>query len=91
LEDSKIKVEQKVRLVLVFCLRYEGDPLCHQLKDKLRNVGAGTELAIIIQMIDYAGKDKRKGDLFAKQDFLKKSKILLNNVFMLEPEQNVFL
>lgn len=42
-------------------------------------------------MIDYAGKDKRKGDLFAKQDFLKKSKTLLNNVFMLEPEQNVFL
>jgi hypothetical protein len=61
------------------------------LKDKLRNFGAGTELAIISQMIDYAGKEKRKGDLFAKQDFLKKSKTLLNNVFMLEPEQNVFL
>lgn len=37
-------------------------------------------------MQEYAGKDKRKGDLFAKQDFLKKSKMLLNNVFMIEPE-----
>lgn len=76
---------------MVFCLRYEGDPLCHQLKDKLRSLGTGTDLAIINQTIDYAGKDKRKGDLFSKQDFLKKSKTLLNNVFMLEPEQNVFL
>ena len=91
LENSKIRIEQKVRLVLVFCLRYEGDLLCHQLKEKLRNVGAGTELGIINQMIEYAGKDKRRGDLFAKQDFLKKSKTLLNNVFMLETEQNVFL
>jgi hypothetical protein len=80
-----------MRLVLVFCLRYEGDSLCHQLKDKLRNVVAGIDLGIISQMMDYAGKDKRRGDLFAKQDFLKKSKTLLNNVFMLEPEQNVFL
>jgi len=75
--------------VLLFCLRYEGDPLCQQLKEKLRLVGA--DLSIINQMFDFAGKDKRKGDLFAKQDFLKKSKTLLNNVFMLEPEQNVFM
>jgi len=54
------------------------------LKDKLRSIGA--DLTVVNQVTDYAGKDKRKGDLFAKQDFLRKSKTLLNNVFMLEPE-----
>jgi Sec1 family len=86
IEDPKTKLEQKLRLVLVFCLRYEGDVLCHQLKEKLRNIGAEKELIVVNLVIDYAGKDTRKGDLFAKQDFLKKSKTLLNNVFMLEPE-----
>lgn len=86
LDDSNIKVEYKVKLVLVFCLRYEGDQLCQQLKEKLRNLGLSNQIAIIGQMQEYAGKDKRKGDLFAKQDFLKKSKMLLNNVFMIEPE-----
>jgi hypothetical protein len=56
------------------------------LKDKLRSIGAEKELSTISQVLEYAGKQRRKGDLFAKQDFLKKSKTLLNNVFMLEPE-----
>ena len=89
IDDPKTKLELKVRVVLLFCLRYEGDALCHQLKEKLRLIGA--DLSIVNQILEFGGKEKRKGDLFAKQDFLKKSKTLLNNVFMLEPEQNVFL
>ena len=28
IEDPKTKIEQKIRVVLLFCLRYEGDTLC---------------------------------------------------------------
>lgn len=29
IDDPKTKLELKVRVVLLFCLRYEGDALCH--------------------------------------------------------------
>jgi len=45
IDDPKTKLELKVRVVLLFCLRYEGDALCHQLKEKLRLIGA--DLSIV--------------------------------------------
>lgn len=55
-------------------------------------IGLESELNMISQVIDYAGQSKRQGELYMKNNFLlKKGKQLVSNMFMQEPEQNVFL
>ena len=49
-------------------------------------IGHENETLLVNQVLDYAGRQKRRGDLFAKGDLLKKSKTFFNNVFMLEQD-----
>lgn len=85
--DPKIRKNEKVKLVTLFSLRYEDDPLCSQLKQALRMAGLDSELAQITQMLNYAGRAKRQGELYAKNNFwMKKSKQLVSNMFMAAPD-----
>lgn len=93
INDPLIKDIEKLKLVLLFSIRYEGDNLCIQLKDALRNViKMDLELSLINHLLEYAGTKKRQGELFQKGSFFKKIKQNMNNVFMLENgAQNLFL
>lgn len=32
IQDSKVSKQDKLKICLLFCLRYEGDQICNQLK-----------------------------------------------------------
>ena len=56
---------EKLRLVLLFSLRYENDDKVFKLKELLKKTGLGEDQVRIIDcLIEYAGKAKRSGDLF---------------------------
>ena len=64
-ENSKV---EKLRLLLLFALRYENDNLVYQLKQKMRTQGVSDEqLRLVDNMLDYAGKTKRSTELFQSQ------------------------
>jgi len=47
---------EKLKLVMLFTIRYESDNQCSQLKDSLRNVlKSDSDLSMINHLLDYAG------------------------------------
>lgn len=73
LEDPEIDQFEKIRLVMLFSLRYEGDSKVKEFRKTLRelNISPG-HLDFIDLLIQYAGKDKRSGFLFGKSTSLLK-------------------
>jgi len=65
IDNMEISKMEKLRLLLLFALRYENDTLVFQLKQKMRTVGVQEEqLRLIDNMLEYAGKNKRSTELF---------------------------
>ena len=65
INDSSIHKYEKLRLSLIFCLRYENDEKIFNLKEALKKQGiAEKQIKYIDCLIEYAGKAKRSGDLF---------------------------
>jgi len=64
---------EKLRLLLLFSIRYENDSLVFSLKDKMRTQGFSDEqLNLISCLLEYAGKAERTTDLFGASDIVSK-------------------
>lgn len=61
--DQEVDNGELLRLFLLYCLRYENDDKVRTLKEQLKpRVGGALEVAT--SLILYAGKAKRRGELF---------------------------
>ena len=81
---------EKLRLLLLFTLRYEKDSLVFQLKDKLRAQGMDPDhLAFCDYLLEYSGSETRGSDVFNEKDLLGKGKKLFSSMF--SEVQNVLL
>mmetsp|Transcript_95452 Transcript_95452/g.269763 ORF Transcript_95452/g.269763 Transcript_95452/m.269763 type:complete len:579 (-) Transcript_95452:375-2111(-) len=65
IRGSSITNMERLRLVLLYALRYEHDGSVQQLKDNLRSKGIGEEqVGLVDQVLRYGGSHARSGDLF---------------------------
>ena len=73
----------KLRLVLLFALRYETDTnSIAALVKKLRDSGIPDEYANYVSWIlDYAGKSQRLSDLYGKRDSIVKFRSKMKDIF----------
>ena len=56
---------EKLRLAIIFALRYENDEKVFKIKELLKKQGiADNTLKHIDSVLEYAGKSKRTSDLF---------------------------
>jgi len=56
---------EKLRLLILFAIRYENDTLVYQLKQKMRTCGVSDDnLHLVDWVLEYAGKQKRAAELF---------------------------
>jgi len=57
--------KEKLRLLLLFSIRYEGDGLIYKLKETCRSQGISeNQLQLVNLLTTYAGKSERRSDLF---------------------------
>ena len=57
IENPEISKVEKLRLMLLFALRYENDNMVYNLKTKMRTAGINDEqLKLVESMLDYGGK-----------------------------------
>ena len=65
IQSEEISKVEKLRLLILFSIRYENDNLIFKLKEQMRGQGISEEqLNLINCMLEYAGKNQRKADLF---------------------------
>jgi vacuolar protein sorting-associated protein 45 len=73
---------ERLRLVLLFALRYENDSLIPLLKDGLRQKGiCEDQVRLVDDLINYAGSHVRSGDLFGNKNFFSQAKKTLTSSF----------
>ena len=73
---------EKIRLALLFTLRYENDEKVFKLKELLKKNGIGeSSIKLLDYILEYAGKSKRSGDLFQNKDNFSKAKKFLGSYF----------
>jgi len=66
---------ERLRLVLLYALRYEHDSSILELKQLLSSKGIGEEqIALVDQLLQYAGSHIRSGDLFQNKSFFASAK-----------------
>lgn len=71
LRGNDITNMQRLRLVLLYALRYEHDSSNSQLKEELRKKRIGEDqIDLVDQVLRYAGSHFRSGDLFQNKSFL---------------------
>mmetsp|Transcript_16400 Transcript_16400/g.55827 ORF Transcript_16400/g.55827 Transcript_16400/m.55827 type:complete len:570 (+) Transcript_16400:155-1864(+) len=80
LDDMTLREEERVRLVMLFALRWEGDGdrQAAQLVDRLCQTGVRRELVELVRaVVKYGGEARRSGDLFGSRSlFAKASKMM---------------
>ncbi|KAJ3331949.1 vacuolar protein sorting-associated protein 45 [Blyttiomyces sp. JEL0837] len=90
IQIPNISDEEKLRLVILYALRYEKSAQNQTavLIDNLRGAGLSEKKVSLVEaMLEYAGADQRMDDLFANQDILARTK----NVFKgLKGVENVY-
>jgi len=91
-EDSKIHFEDKLRLVLLYSLRYENESnqiatLKRSLREKAVSDTARSRVATLDELLSYAGTKVRGGDLFGNKTFLSKLKLFSGG---LKGVENIF-
>lgn len=65
LNNPEVPKYQKLKLVILYALRYENDDKVGKMKEELRkNQISQQQLNYVNYAIEYAGKSKRSGDLF---------------------------
>lgn len=93
LQNKQIQQYEKLKLVVIYALRYENDDKIEKLKELLRENGITqvkikkkqnikifnyfifkNSINLINYAIEYAGKNKRAGDLFSEKEFINKAK-----------------
>ncbi|KAI8621728.1 Sec1-like protein [Chytriomyces sp. MP71] len=89
--QGNIPFDMKIRLVCLYALRYEKSPsnATASLVESLRNCHDATErsVALVENVLAYAGADRRLDDLFANQDILARTK---NAIKGLKGVENVY-
>ncbi|CEG77733.1 hypothetical protein RMATCC62417_12432 [Rhizopus microsporus] len=83
LSDPRVPEEAKVRLALLYVLRYEttGANRITAMADLLDNVGVSDrKSALIPALLHYAGEKRRQGDLFSNQSLLSRGKSALKGL-----------
>ncbi|RQX75325.1 Sec1 family protein [Toxoplasma gondii CAST] len=71
LRNERVSSMDKLRLVLLIALRYEGDPRIQDLTAGLRQAGIDEEeIRLVRAMTQYAGRHARSADLFSNRNFL---------------------
>ena len=70
----KISIYQKLKLCMIFCLKYESEANHKSIKDLLNEIGTPSEeIKYIGNILSYAGQSKRSEDIFQKKaNFFKK-------------------
>ena len=90
LNKEEISKMEKLRLTLLFSLRYENDEKVFKLKELLKKIGlADQQVKLIDYLIEYGGKAKRGGDLFQNKNLLAKGSKMFKSYF--SEVQNVLL
>eukprot|EP00238_Polyblepharides_amylifera_P006241 CAMPEP_0196576828 /NCGR_PEP_ID=MMETSP1081-20130531/5998_1 /TAXON_ID=36882 /ORGANISM="Pyramimonas amylifera, Strain CCMP720" /LENGTH=398 /DNA_ID=CAMNT_0041895539 /DNA_START=98 /DNA_END=1294 /DNA_ORIENTATION=- len=74
LNDPKMHEDEKLRLVILFALRYEQEVGGARLRDQLLNLLGGlgcskSKLATVVGVLQAAGAETRTGDLFGTKTF----------------------
>lgn len=88
--SQTISKMEKLRLALLFSIRYENDEKVFQVKELLKKQGLhASQVQLIDSLIEYAGKGVRKGDLFSNKDIMAKGKQFFSSMF--KDVQNVLL
>ncbi|KAI9493739.1 Sec1-like protein [Zychaea mexicana] len=83
LESDQIAEDAKVRLVLLYALRYERTPnnAIKSLIDLLDRVGVSEKKsALVASVLMYAGSEQRQDDLFSNQTFLSRGRNVLKGL-----------
>jgi hypothetical protein len=72
---TEITNMERLRLVLLFALRYENDSAVPQLKDALRQKGISDEqVRLVDDLLVYGGSQVRQNDLFGNKSFFTQAK-----------------
>ena len=72
LKENKLTNREKLRLVLLYSIRYEGDAKATELRDLLYTIDFPKErIKLIDYLIEFGGRQKRQGDLFHNKTFKK--------------------
>jgi len=75
LKGDRITNMERLRLVLLYALKYEGDNSIAQLKKQLSSCGIGDDkIDLIDQLLHYAGQHVRSVDLFQNKSFMNYAK-----------------
>jgi len=75
LRGQSITNMERLRLVLLYALRYEHPSSISSLKEMLRGKGIGEDqVGLVEQLLRYGGSRVRGGDLFQNKSFLEKAK-----------------
>merc|ERR1740117_2234209 len=82
ISGSKITNMERLRLVLLYTLRYEHDSSTSELRDMLRRKGIGEDqVELVEKLLKYAGSHARTGDLFQNKSFLAQARSTLSSSF----------
>ena len=92
IEKEGINKLEALRLVMLYAIRYEDDDKIRQLKSALTSTLSiqQEQIGYIDSLLEYAGKSKRKGDLFGGSGLKTDAKKFLNSMFG-EDVKNVLL
>ncbi|OMJ69739.1 hypothetical protein SteCoe_32464 [Stentor coeruleus] len=89
LQNPRYNTMDKLKLVLLFALRYENDDKIGQLKDLLQNCGIKEEQVNLVDTIStYAGSRVRSCDLFHNKNMISRARYHITTVMKNVP--NVF-
>lgn len=82
IRGDEITNMERLRLVLLYSLRYEHDNSVGQLKKEISKKGIGPEqIALVEQLLRYAGSHVRSGDLFQNKSVFAQARSVLANSF----------
>eukprot|EP01068_Selenidium_serpulae_P005026 Selendium_serpulae@DN3838_c0_g1_i4.p1 len=82
LRSSNCANMERLRLVLLFALRYENDPALRQLKDELTRTGIDSEQLLLVDAVmRFAGVHQRSGDLFQNKTLFDRAKVHIQRGF----------
>lgn len=84
LRSDRIRNFDRLRLVLLYALRYEHDSSLQQIREELKRANGGlddTEARLPDQLLEYAGSHVRSGDLFQNKTLLAQAKSSLSKGF----------
>merc|ERR1711937_123099 len=85
LRSNKITNMERLRLVLLFALRYEGAYSGGEMKGLLRLLGekgiGEEQCALVDKLLRYGGANVRSGDLFQNKSFFAQAKSAVTSSF----------